>query len=126
MNRFSMGAADRYKETSIKTASPAHLIAMLYDKAISEIFTAEIELDKEKPSVELVNNSVLKAQRVVEELEASLDVEAGGEVAKNLLSLYIYFNEQLAQANIDKDKAPLTEVRSLLKELAEAWHQIDG
>ncbi len=51
-------------------------------------------------------------------------MEKGGEIAKNLMALYLYFNEELMQANISKDKGKIESVLKMLKDLTESWRQI--
>ena len=53
----------------------------------------------------------------------SLDMEKGGEIAKNLMSLYIYFNNELMSANINRDKKKVDFVLSMMTELSGAWRQ---
>ncbi len=113
-----------YRETNIKTASQGKLILMLYDEALRQLDEATEILGGEKPHYDKVNNAVLRAQDMVTELMVSLDFEKGGEVAHNLFSLYMYFNRQMMQANIDKDAESLKTIRSQLAELRSAWDQI--
>ncbi|MBA7679772.1 hypothetical protein ES703_88076 [subsurface metagenome] len=54
----------------------------------------------------------------------SLDFEKGGEIAKNLFRLYMYMNRKLLDANINKDRGPLEEVKKLLQELRAAWTEV--
>ncbi len=113
-----------YKETNIRTASQGKLIVMLYDKAIRQLNLAIQELGKQSRKLDIVHNAVVKAQDVITELTASLDFEKGGEIAKNLLGLYLFFNRQLMEANVRKDAKPMEDVRKLLEELREAWIKI--
>jgi len=113
-----------YKETNIRTASQGKLIVMLYDEAIRQLTLAIQELGKQSRKLDIVHNAVVKAQDVITELTASLDFEKGGEIAKNLLGLYLFFNRQLMEANVRKDAKPMEDVRKLLGELREAWIQI--
>ena len=113
-----------YKETNIRTASQGKLIIMLYDEAIRQLTLAIQELGKQSRKLDIVHNAVVKAQDVITELTASLDFEKGGEIAKNLLGLYLFFNRQLMEANVRKDAKPMEDVRKLLGELREAWIQI--
>ena len=46
------------------------------------------------------------------------------EIASNLFSLYSFFNQQLFQANMQKDPAPLVTVREMMMELREAWQHV--
>lgn len=55
---------------------------------------------------------------------ASLDMEAGGEIARNLFSLYGYFNQQLVQANMDKRPEGILSVKEMMEELRLAWVEV--
>ncbi|HRS66144.1 MAG TPA: flagellar protein FliS, partial [Spirochaetia bacterium] len=63
----------------------------------------------------------IKTQDIITELMASLDFEAGGEIAHNLFSLYVYFNHELMEANIQKNASLLRPVKNMLEELYKAW-----
>ena len=115
-----------YRETQIKTAGQGRLIVMLYDAAIRQIDLAAAGLDGSEGSSDTVNRAIVKAQDVVTELMVSLDFEKGGEIARGLFNLYLYFNRQMIEANLRKDSGPLREVRRMLDELREAWLQILG
>jgi flagellar protein FliS len=113
-----------YKETNIRTASQGKLIVMLYEEAIRQLDLAIQELENKTRKLDIVHNAIVKAQDIVTELMVSLDFEKGGEIAKNLLGLYLFFNRQLLEANVRKDPAMLKDVRKLLQELKDAWAQI--
>ena len=114
-----------YRETKIKTAGQAKLIVMLYDEAIKQIEYAESYLEEDAKALDKVNNALGKAQDCITELMASLNFDKGGEIAQNLFNLYMFFNQQLMQANIDKDKKPMELVKGHLNELREAWIEAD-
>lgn len=112
-----------YKETHIKTASPGKLIILLYEEALRQLDEAVKLLEEGVKQLDLVNNSILRAQDMITELMVSLDFEKGADIAGNLFSLYMYFNQQLTQANIKKDIKPVKQVRKLMGELCDAWKQ---
>ncbi|TFG82253.1 MAG: flagellar export chaperone FliS [Spirochaetales bacterium] len=114
-----------YKETRVKTASPGQLLVMLYEEAVRQCDHA-IELlsagKKTAPtSIEKSNAAIGKVQDIVTELMASLDFEAGGEIARDLFSLYVFFNRELTEANIAKDPERISVVRRMIDELRAAW-----
>ena len=115
-----------YKEMSVKTASQGTLILMLYDEGIKRI-EASIELlnveSLPPSSIEKINNNILKAQEVVTELMASINVEKAGEIASNLTAIYSYFYQQLLQANIKKDIALLKDILFMMRDLRSAWKE---
>jgi flagellar protein FliS len=72
-------------------------------------------------SVEKTHTHLVKSKNIVAELMASLNMDKGGEVAKNLRSLYSYMFGQLIESNMSKNPEPALLVRKLLMELREAW-----
>jgi flagellar protein FliS len=66
-----------------------------------------------------------KAQKIVTELMGSLDMEKGGEVAKNLMSLYGYAWNELVQANIHDKPECVDHAIMVFTELRESWVAID-
>ena len=57
-------------------------------------------------------------------LRASLDREAGGQIASSLDSLYDYMSRQLLTANLQNKPEMLEEVHRLLSDLRGAWNTI--
>ena len=55
----------------------------------------------------------------------SLNVEEGGEIANNLLGIYVYLKKTLIEANIEKDKVKMEEVHKHLILLKDAWLEIE-
>ena len=115
-----------YKETQIKTAGQGKMIVMVYDEAIRQLDRALscLESEKKHHKLDVVNNSILKTQDLITELMVSLDFDKGGEIAHNLFSLYVFFNQKLMEANIQKDHEPIALIRKQLSELRGAWYQI--
>ena len=114
-----------YRETRVKTASQGQLIVMLYDEAIKQADTAVALLGPEsKPKakdIERISASLGKVQDVITELMASLDFDAGGDIAKDLFALYVWFGKEILEANIRKEVGRIEAVRNMLAELREAW-----
>ena len=113
-----------YKEIQIKTANQIRLIVMLYDGAIRHLNLALDALAEGHRRYDEVNSHVIAAQDILSELTASLDFEKGGVLAKNLFSLYSFMNRRLLEANLNKDAAPIAEVKKHLGELRESWDEI--
>ncbi|GHU48254.1 flagellar protein FliS [Spirochaetia bacterium] len=121
-------AISAYKETRIKTAGQGQLIIMLYDEAVKNL-DRSLDLmsikkgSKLEPSkIELIGKGILKTQEIITELMVSLDFEQGGEIAKNLFSLYTWFNQQLLEANMQHDIKQLSTVRNMIDDLRKAWN----
>lgn len=110
-------------ETDIAAADPHRLIVMLFDGALLAINKAVIAL--EGNDIAGKGQAISHAISIIGEgLKASLDMNAGGELAQRLAALYDYMIDRLVYANIEKSVAPLVEVSGLLRELKEAWEGI--
>jgi flagellar protein FliS len=110
-----------YIEQMVLTASPAKLIELLLQKAISVIDEAKNCIDEK--DYNNANTKIVRAQDIVMELNLALDMEKGGEIAKNLRALYNYMYRTLVEANIKKDKKMLDDVKSLLEDLLSTWRE---
>tara|TARA_Y100001970_G_C14202541_1_gene841964 strand:- start:677 stop:1141 length:465 start_codon:yes stop_codon:yes gene_type:complete len=112
-----------YKKASVNTLDQNKLIIMLYDGAIKNATFAVEYMNS--GDIEKVHNCLVKTKNIVTELMATLNMDQGGEIAKNLQSLYSFMFSQLIEANMEKKTEPVTVVIDLLKELRSAWYQIN-
>ncbi len=119
-----MNGVKAYQETAVTTQSRGRLIVMLYEGAIKFLKLAVKAL--EENDCESKGKYINKAQAIITELNAVLDVEAGGEIAKNLRSLYLLMGKRLNEANIKKDPKLICEVITLMEELNQGWKAISG
>ena len=71
-------------------------------------------------------DNINKARDIINELNAVLDMEAGGEIAANLRKLYLFMNQRLSEANIKRDPQMISEVIGLMEELNQSWKAISG
>ncbi len=119
-----MNGIAAYQQTAIGTQSKGRLIVMLYDGAIKFLKLAlqEIEAGHWAAKSQYIN----RAQDILLELNAVLDTEAGGEIARNLRRLYLFMNRRLAQANSKKDARMIREVIALMEDLNQSWKTITG
>jgi flagellar protein FliS len=114
-----MNAYQVYRQTQTQTAAPGELVLMLYRGAVRFLGTAIEAIGSN--DIAGAHNNLIKAQAIVEKLDDTLDMERGGDVARNLNSLYEYMLRRLTEANIRKDAEPAREVQGLLRELVPAW-----
>jgi flagellar protein FliS len=113
---------ESYRKTQVDTASPEGLILMLYDGALR--FMGSAEESFEKKDCEGINNFLLRVQAIITELLTSLDKDRGGEIAKNLERLYLFFLEKLTEANIKKDPEPMRQIKPLIEDLRNTWAEM--
>ena len=117
-----MNGLEAYQSTAVMTQSRGRLIVMLYDGAIKFLKLAMREM--EAKNHEAKGNYLMRAQDIIFELNAVLDLENGGDIATNLRKLYLYMNRRLNDANINMDVEIVKEVISLLEELNRSWKAI--
>ncbi len=119
-----------YQKTAVNTASQGKLVVMLYQGAAKELTAAIDCFDFDgkiaATSIESFGKHILKAQEIINELQVSLDMEKGGQISQNLMSLYVYFNQELMNANINRDKSKLAFVLDMVKQLGNAWETAAG
>jgi flagellar protein FliS len=123
-------ALSTYKETRVKTAGQGQLILMLYDEAVRQLdraleFMNLNDTGKKDPGrIEKISKALVKTQEIISELMVSLDFDEGGDIAKNLFSLYSWFNRELLEAGIRQESRRITAVRNSLDGLRSAWQEI--
>jgi flagellar secretion chaperone FliS len=103
----------------VAAADPHRLIVMLMDGALERIAAARcaIQGGSKETKAQLLHRSVA----ILGELRASLNFEAGGDIAQNLSALYDYCSRQLMKANLESSIEILDEVANLIRELRSAW-----
>ncbi len=117
-----MLGAQAYATTQISTASSVQVVVLLYDGAISSMKLAQEGIvalnihDKAR--------FLDRALRVVGELSASLNMEEGGVVAKDLQRLYEYIQFELTQANHKNEPGRLEYPIRCMSEIREAWQEL--
>jgi len=111
-----------YLEQKTLSASPLELVAMLYSKTIAELREARRQLAAR--DIQLRSKAISKACDAIGELDGVLNMEAGGELAQRLRSLYRYCLVRLLDANLHQADEPLAEVLGLVATLSEGWQSI--
>ena len=114
-------AFNTYKNNSVNFASKDQLLLMLVDGAakFSKIARQAI-LDKD---VKKAHDNIIKTQNIFYELMATLDVNMGGEWAKQLMSVYDFIIRRLIDANMKKDIQIMDEVLPLIEEIRDTWNK---
>ena len=110
-------------ETGVSGATPHHLVVMLFDGFSDAIIQAKAALSQGR--IEAKCKEITRAVRIVDEgLKAPLDVESGGDLARNLSALYAYVALRLTHANLHNDADALDECLRLLEPVRSAWLSI--
>jgi len=119
-----MNGVAAYQDAAVTTQSKGRLIVLLYEGAIKFMKLAIKEL--EAKNYEAKGKFINRAKDIINELNAVLDIDAGGEMAANLRKLYCFMSRRLAQANTKRDPQMIREVITLMDELNQGWKAVVG
>jgi len=111
--------SSQYKRSSIETAGKLDQIIMLYDRAIQLLEQAKDHIREKEVDKKI--SKFQKALDIINALQNCLDMEQGGQIARNLDSLYSYITKRLLVGDIRKDFTAYDESIKILNELREAW-----
>ena len=115
-------AFSAYKKQSITTLTPGEIVVRLYMEAERQLNRASYYIPQK--TFEGANKSLTKAQDVINALRSCLDMKI--PISKNLDSLYEYFNREIVEANVKKDKAKVDALIPMIAELREAFQEINS
>lgn len=111
-----------YKTAEVGTASKLKLVIMMYDGAIR--FLNEVKKRIDAGDIAGRGLYISKAQRIISELQESLNVHQGGEIATQLEQLYGFVIQNLIKANIKGDKTAVDQALHVLENLRGAWREV--
>jgi len=108
-----------YRQADVTTADQGKLILMVYDHCIKWVRKAEEELTVGK--MERMARAIQRAQNGLTELMCTLNMEKGGEIARNLFRLYDFYSRHLTAAIRQQSHKHLQDVAGMMGRLREAW-----
>ena len=111
-----------YKQVNVTTADPRRLVLMCYEGALGSLKTAREKYISGE--YELKGKAIQKTQDILSLLMSSLNFEKGGEIARNLESLYNYMLRRIIEGDMKKDVKAFDEVIFMLSELESAWKEV--
>ena len=115
-------ASQKYLAQQVMSASPAKLVAMLYDRAITLLHEAAKAI--EAGDIEHRWRANSKATEIIGELWQALDMEAGGKIAKNLNRLYGFMMMRLTMIDVENNAQAARDVIGLLEPLRRSWNEL--
>ncbi|MEW5981035.1 MAG: flagellar export chaperone FliS [Acidobacteriota bacterium] len=115
-------AVAEYRRTEIQCGTPLELVVRLYDAMLCEVARASAAM--RAGDMRAKRDALSRSLAILGELQSSLDLRQGREIAVSLDSLYTYAMARLTEANVRRDAGALDEVHALLVPLRDAWRQI--
>ena len=113
---------NRYQEVDINTANPLQLVVILYDAAVRSLEEAHRHMQRN--DVAGRTRAINKCNDIISELQSSLNLQEGGEIAGSLNRLYDYMKRTLFKAGAEQNQELVAEVAKLLENLRSAWRQV--
>lgn len=110
-----------YQVSAIETASPEQLTLMCYDGALKFMRRAVAACDDN--DLARLSEATGRAQAIINELNVTLNMEAGGEIARNLRDIYLFVNRHLATSAMKRDPEGIRKAMELVGGLRESWAQ---
>ncbi|GAB1596626.1 flagellar export chaperone FliS [Lysobacter claricitrinus] len=118
--------ASQYRQTAVSSAvleaDPHRLVALMFAGLRERLQLAAACIDA--GNVARKGQAISEASTIVGHLAGSLNMDAGGEIAQNLLALYDYVQRRLLEANVANDTATLRECDGLIADIESAWTAI--
>ncbi|MFH1805539.1 MAG: flagellar export chaperone FliS [Pseudomonadota bacterium] len=119
---MNQNAARIYGNQQVNTASPAKMVQMLYDKMIASLREAILAI--EKGDIQARCDATTKTHELIAHLSDTLDMESGGEIARNLENLYLFSLRHLMAVDRYNDPKPAQDVIDLMIPLRDSWKEL--
>ncbi|MBX3562943.1 MAG: flagellar protein FliS [Sphingomonas sp.] len=98
------------------------LVDLLYQECVAALRAAAWALERGQPTIK--SERLSRATAVLFALEAGLDFERGGQVSRTLATLYHGLRQQILDASLGGDPAPLRDAADSLEDIAGAWSSV--
>jgi flagellar protein FliS len=130
---YSQRGAAQYQSVRnhglVADASPTRLVQVMFEQILAQLAIAQGcmgRIQSNLPLAEVVakGKAIGKAVRLIDQLNASLDMERGQKIAENLRALYVYMLARLTLANLNNDISIVVEVSGLVLKIKTGWDQI--
>jgi flagellar protein FliS len=113
----------------VADASPTRLVQIMFEQILAQLATARGAMGRitdNRPVNEVVakGNAISKTLGLIGQLNGTLNMEGGGQVAENLRALYEYMMNRLTLANATNDQSVVAEVAGLISMIKSGWDQI--
>ena len=114
-------ANQAYTEAAVMSATPEQLVVMLYDGAIRFMQQGIVALDAGQR--DMARTRLYRAETIINELNQTLNMDAGGDIAKNLRALYLWAKQQITEAVVEQDTGKVSAVLEQMRDLRDGWAQ---
>jgi flagellar protein FliS len=112
-----------YRQADARGATSLRLVVLLYEQIIQDLRQASLAIDQN--NIELRTKRINHALDVICLLQATLNLDRGGQVARNLVRFYDTIRANLCEAQFQASKEILARQVTDLLTVREAWEQVE-
>ena len=113
--------AQAYRESEVLSASPGRLLIITFDGLLTAMTRYRVALSTKNH--DLASAALATSRAALCELLATLNREAGGEIASRLAAVYAFVLGELDAISLRPDVARLDRNMTLIRELRDAFAQ---
>lgn len=118
-----------YLENMVLTANPVRQVILLYEKAIACLNEAVEIMERNSQDFEEIKRkyeAVGRAVEILSVLDATLNMEQGGEIAKGLHEIYRALIDDLVRITVKGDEPhTVRRIAGILMELKDSWEEVE-
>jgi flagellar protein FliS len=115
-------AQEEYLTTQVMTATPQKLQLMVIESALRSTMRAKALYEAQQPEAALLAN--LQGQKAITTVLASLNYEAGSDIVRQVVEVYIFVYKSLVYAHVNQDTTKLADAIRVLEIERETWRQV--
>ncbi|MEQ1871211.1 MAG: flagellar export chaperone FliS [Vicinamibacterales bacterium] len=113
-----------YRQTEVQSRSSLELVVMLYDGALRFMHDAKRAFDE--GDIRRRAEAITRTMAIIDQLQNTLDMKAGGDIAKSLDQLYTFVRDRLLEASMQKQGAPVDKAIAVIANLRDGWAEISA
>jgi flagellar protein FliS len=121
---YASRGINAYRQTEVQSRSPLELVVMLYDGALRFMRDARTAFDQR--DIRKRGEAISRTMAIIDELQNTLDMKAGGDIAVSLDQLYTFVRERLLDASMRQDPAPVDEAIKVMTNLRDGWSEVSA
>jgi flagellar secretion chaperone FliS len=111
-----------YRQTQVQSRTPLELVVMLYDGALKFLHLTRDAI--ERRDLRARRDASSRALAIISELQSTLNMAEGGDLAQRLDELYGFVNLRILDATKDNAVAPIDDAVRVIENLRGAWVSI--
>ena len=112
----------KYQQNDFLNLTPAEVVDRLFKGLFTYIDEAREAMDQNLTARK--GEKISRAIAIAGELQASLDMEKGGEISERLYMLYDFVIRELLMANLENSPERLETIKTVIRPVMDGWSQM--